>query len=60
MNSEMRELDQNDGVVQRATVPKMIKREKRCCCSLLRVTTATVLIGILELCYFSYEVNKLI
>ncbi|VDK82019.1 unnamed protein product, partial [Litomosoides sigmodontis] len=60
MNTEMMELDQNDGMVQYATTPKMVKREKRCCCSLLRVTTATVLIGLLELCYFSYEIISII
>uniref|UniRef100_A0A158Q8I8 Uncharacterized protein n=1 Tax=Elaeophora elaphi TaxID=1147741 RepID=A0A158Q8I8_9BILA len=52
----MSEPAQADGIMDAATITKTVKRRNRCCCSLLHVTTATLLIGCLELCYFSYEI----
>lgn len=52
----MTESDQADGMTESTMTTKTVKRCNRCCCNLLHVTTATLLIGCLELCYFSYEV----
>lgn len=55
----------NDSVSREATSPgeggivsdtTALKQRQRCCCNLLHVVTATLLIGCLELCYFAYEV----
>ncbi|OZC12408.1 hypothetical protein X798_00039 [Onchocerca flexuosa] len=48
--------DQENGMTESSKMRKMIKRRKRCCCNLLHVTTATLLIGCVEICYFSYEI----
>ncbi|CAG9536066.1 unnamed protein product [Cercopithifilaria johnstoni] len=52
----MAEMDQRGGITESTTTIKTVKRQNRCCCSLLHVTTATLLIACLELCYFSYEI----
>ncbi|VIO95987.1 Uncharacterized protein BM_BM12805 [Brugia malayi] len=52
----MTEPNQGNGMTDSTTIVKTVKRRNRCCCSLLHVTTATLLIGCLELCYFSYEI----
>uniref|UniRef100_A0A8R1XT90 Uncharacterized protein n=1 Tax=Onchocerca volvulus TaxID=6282 RepID=A0A8R1XT90_ONCVO len=48
--------DQENGMTESTKMMKMIKRRNRCCCNLLHVTTATLLIGCVEICYFSYEI----
>uniref|UniRef100_A0A915Q3R8 Uncharacterized protein n=1 Tax=Setaria digitata TaxID=48799 RepID=A0A915Q3R8_9BILA len=50
----MTEPQQIDGMIQPATTKRRLRN--RCCCNIMDVTTATLLIGCLELCYFSYEI----
>ncbi|VDM95356.1 unnamed protein product [Thelazia callipaeda] len=44
------------GMISSTKDSKMTKGRDRCCCNLLHVIKATLLIGCLELCFFSYEV----
>ncbi|EFO26054.2 hypothetical protein LOAG_02429 [Loa loa] len=53
----MTEPDQEGEMTESTLTTKMVKRRNnRCCYGLLHITTATLLIGCLELCYFSYEI----
>ncbi|MCP9260368.1 hypothetical protein DINM_003727 [Dirofilaria immitis] len=56
MNKENTKSNQRDGMMVSTKMIRMIRRHNRCCYSLLHVTTATMLIGCVEICYFSYEI----